>query len=124
MRKTNTLAMLVLGVGLITAPAVSADSGNPAARASGDIAGSSVETAATLGSAGVTTTAASVVAITGSTAAIITANPELADTSLAVAAGIAAAPFDSAAPLPVDDAVILPDTAPAVPYAPQGEKHP
>jgi len=124
MRKTNTLAALVLGTSLLAAPAVSAHSGNPAARASGDMAGSSVEAAATLGSVGVTTTAASVVAITGSTAAIVTANPELADASLAMAAEIAAAPFDSGTPLPVDDAVIVPDSAPAVPYAPEGEKHP
>ena len=111
MFKRITLAFC-LALPLAT-PAVHAQS---SAQASGDLVGGSVEVGATLASAGLTVTAASVVAVAGTTAAIITADPDLADDTLELAGEIAAAPFTGNAPLEIDDAIIVPDAAPDVPY--------
>ena len=114
MFKRITLA-LCLALPLAT-PAVQAQSGNASARASGELIGGSVEVGATLASAGLTVTAASVVAVAGTGAAILTADPDLAAATLDLAGDIAAAPFTGRAPLEIDDAIIVPDAAPDVPY--------
>ncbi|MFY0637882.1 hypothetical protein [Maricaulis maris] len=112
----RTLTLLTaLTLTLAQTPLAAADSGNPAARASGESAGASVEATATLASAGITVTGASVVAVTGSTAGVLTGNPELVEHSLDFAAHMAAAPFGPE-PLEVTDAIIVADEAPAVPF--------
>jgi len=107
--------ILVSTLALAVVPAAIADSGNPAARASGESAGASVEATATLASAGITVTGASVVAVTGATAGILTGNPEMVENSIDFAGDMASAPFHSG-PLAVTDAVIVADGAPDVPF--------
>ena len=114
--------LLALPCALAVAAPAAAQSGNASARASGEIVGGSVEAAATLGSAGVAVTAASVVAVTGTTAAIITADAELADETMELAGDIAAAPFSGYEKLDVDDAIVVPDAPPAVPQTPHGPR--
>ncbi|WP_323762805.1 hypothetical protein [Maricaulis sp.] len=110
--RTLPLASCLL---LAATPMSFADSGNPTARASGESAGASVEATATLASAGVTVTGAAVVGVTGSTAGVLTGNPDLVENSLDFAAGMAAAPFGPG-PLEVTDAIIIADDAPLVPF--------
>ena len=107
--------MIASSLLLAATPMSLADSGNPTARASGESAGASVEAAATLASAGITVTGAAVVGVTGSTAGVLTGNPELVENSLDFAADMASAPFGSG-PLEVTDAVIIADDAPQVPF--------
>ena len=108
---------LILASSLLLAaiPTAFADSGNPAAQASGESAGASVEATATLASAGITVAGATVVGVTGSTAGVLTGNPDLVENSLDFAAAMASSPFDSG-PLVVTDAVIVADEAPHVPF--------
>ncbi|ABI66215.1 hypothetical protein Mmar10_1923 [Maricaulis maris MCS10] len=116
-RRTMRTLMIASSLLLAVTPMSLADSGNPTARASGESAGASVEATATLASAGVTVTGAAVVGVTGSTAGVLTGNPELVENSLDFAAEMAAAPFGSG-PLEVTDAVIIADDAPQVPFNP------
>lgn len=113
------LVTLAAGAILAAAPPAHAESGNPAARSSGEIVGGSVEAAATLGSAGIAVTAASVVAVSGSTAAIVTGNPDLANATLDFAGDIASAPFQTGKPLMVDETIVVPAGRPSVPYEAQ-----
>lgn len=114
---TRILTPALTAAFLILTPTVLADSGgNPAARASGEVVGGSVEAGATLASAGVSVTAATVVLVAGSTAAVATGNGELADNTLDFAADIAASPFATGKPLDIDADIIIPAPAPALPY--------
>lgn len=115
-RTIIVLASLAMGASLLGSPTAHADSGNPAARASGELAGGSVEAGATLASAGVSVTAATVVAVGGSATAIVTGDPALMDETMDLSGRIAAAPFETGRPLTVDDEIIVPAGPPAVPY--------
>ncbi|WP_203292137.1 hypothetical protein [Maricaulis parjimensis] len=111
------LVPLLAGPSLILSPMALADSGgNASAHASGELVGGSVEAGATLASAGIAVTSATVVAVAGTSAAIVTGDAQLADDTLNFAADIASAPFAGHKPLEIDADIVVPAGAPDVPF--------
>lgn len=120
----NALAPQILAAGLaapllLIAPVQAQSPLGESARASGEVAGASVEVTARLAASGVTVTAGTLVGVTGTGAAIITADPDVLDDSWELAGRIAEAPFADLEPLAVDEDVIIADPAPSVPYQAQ-----
>jgi hypothetical protein len=105
-----TLGVMVLG------PSAQAQSSlNASARTSGEVVGGSTEAAVLLVATGVTVTAGTAVAVTGTAAAIMTADGEVFEDSMELAARIASAPFNTGEPLSIDDDVIIAAPPPHVP---------
>lgn len=117
----RSLLLVSAAVTLLAAP-VHAQSGNAAARASGELVGGSVEVGSTAGSAGVAVVAGTAVLVTGSATFLTTGDERVLEESEALAEAILEAPFGSQ-PLVVDEEIVAPAPAPApppdVPYSPE-----
>lgn len=109
----------VAGVLVLTPSALAADSGPPAARASGESAGASVEVAATLASGAVVLAPSAAVLIVGTTATLATGDPYFIEESGELAEDMLEITFNSQ-PLEISDETVL-APAPDVPYEAQRE---
>ena len=123
MKPTSSMfAITALAGALVLTPNAQADqSGPPAARASGESAGASVEAAATLGSGAIVVAPSSAVLIAGSGATLVTGDPYFIEESASLAEDMLEMTFDSK-PLEVSDETIL-APAPNVPFEAQNDEN-